>query len=718
MDVTISATYQILYVAIWYLLVVFLGIILLPIATSVCSSLPDRGYSVSKILGILLLAYISWVLSYVISYSRYGIIISLLLVIVFSVYTYVRWKPVIDRGLLFRNEIIFGSTFLFFLIIRAFNPDIYGGEKVTDFMLLNSILKSGSLPPHDSWLSGFRMDTYYYFGTYTIATLTKLTGIPAYIAYNLGISIIPALAANAAFGMGYALTNNKKAGFVAMFLLAFAGNLYPAAVVSAHLLGITSSQWGSVPDIIDYWGASRIIPNTINEFPYFSFIFGDLHAHVIAIPFVLLAIMLMLNFYFAKRISLLAFILLGLSIGSLFVLNAWDYPTYAALFVLVLIIKYIIPSNSLHGAIRKSKDLLRPLCIGISILFLGFFMFAVFFMDFKPAGVQGIKSVVERTELANFLVIYNLFIFLIISFMLINLPEFRYKKGILALAAFSGFALYFFPGFQTLSVFVPLAFLISINIYYFYRNGDVNRLFVSALIVLGLGIMVFCELFYFDDLLSDKYERMNTVFKYYIQAWILWSTASAYAFFDIYMKKYRMKNLLMVILPLLLVLNSLYLFTGTYAKTEGFSRNLSLDGIAFLKKTSFADYDAIFWVNMNIEGAPVILEAAGSSYTETSRISSYTGLPTVMGWVGHELVWRNNWGELSQRITDVDAIYNTADYGYAMALLKKYNVSYVYIGDVELKKYKNGGLRKFENTSNFERVYRGAAEIYRVNPNR
>ena len=707
--------YELLYAAIWYLLILFLGLILLPVTASACSSLPDRGYSVSKTLGILLLAYISWVLSYVIGYSRYEIILSLLLVIIFSVYAYVRWKPVIDWGLLFRNEIIFGSVFLFFLIIRAFNPEISGGEKVNDFTLLNSILRSGNIPPHDSWLSGFRVDMYYYFGTYTIATLTKLTGIPAQIAYNLGMSLLPALAANAAFGIGYALTNNKKAGLMAMFLLVFAGNLYPAAVVSAHVLGITSSPWGNVPGIIDYWGASRIIPDTINEFPYFSFMFGDLHAHVIAIPFVLLAIMFMLNFYFAKRISPPAFILLSLSIGSLFVFNAWDYPTYTALFVMVLIISSMLQSKSPNGRIRKHTDLLRPIGIGILILLLGFLMFAAFFMDFKPAGLQGIKFVVERTELVNFLVIYDLFLFLIISFMLINLPEFRYKKGILTTLAFSGIALYFFPGFQMLSVFVPLAFLISINIYYFYRNSDMNRLFVSALIVLGLGLLIFCELFYFDDLFGGREERMNTVFKYYIQAWILWSIASAYAFFDLHQKKYRMKNILMILLLLLIVLNSLYLFTGTYAKTNGFRGNMSLDGIAFMKKTDFGSYDAIFWVNMNISGTPVILEAPGTSYKETAQISSFTGLPTVIGWVSHELMWRNNWGELSQRITDVDKIYDTSDYQEAAVLLKKYNVSYVYIGDFELKKYKDAGLRKFENTSNFERVYRGAAEIYIVN---
>ena len=704
---------QIIYAAIWYLLIVFLGIVFLPVTSYVCGNLPDRGYSVSKTLSLLLFAYISWIISYAVGYGRYGIILSMLLFCIVCIFSYIRFKPDIDRALLLRNELIFGFVFLFFLIIRAYNPDIHGGEKVNDFMLLNSIIRSDSLPPHDSWLSGFQVTTYYYFGTYVIATLSKITAIPASIAYNLGMSLIPALAANAAFGIGYNLTRSKKAGLFTMFMLVFAGNLYPAVVISAHILGMTASPWGSVLPIIDYWGASRIIPDTITEFPYFSFIFGDLHAHVIAIPFALLAITLILNFYYAKRISTLAFIFLSLSAGSLFVINSWDYPTYAALFVMVLIIKSIV-SKPQSGS-GKITHLLKQAGVGAAILILGFLLFIFFFMDFKPAGIHGIKPVLVRTELLNFLVIYNLFLFLIVSFALINIPDFRYKKWILAVLAISSVALYFFPGFQTLSVFVPLAFLIGISIYFFIRDRDMERLFISALIVLGFSILLFVELFYFDDAFSGAAERMNTVFKYYIQAWVLWGTASAYAFYDMCKKTYRMKNVMMIILSILLVLNSFYLFTGTYAKTEGFSRAPNLDGMAYMKKTNFGSYDAIFWVNMNIRGAPVILEAPGESFKDMSLISAFTGVPTVLGWDGHEYTWRNNWEEISQRIADVNTIYDTSDYRDAAALLKKYNVSYVYIGDVELKKYKETGIRKFENTSNFERVYRGAAEIYRVN---
>jgi YYY domain-containing protein len=705
---------EIAYVVIWYLMVVFIGVISLPITISVCRSLPDTGHSVSKILGILFLAYISWILSYVIGYHRSEIILSLLLICLISGYIYIKYRPNIDRQLLLRNELIFGSIFLLFLLIRSFNPQINGGEKVNDFQLLNSILRSSSLPPHDAWLSGFRVNMYYYFGTFTIATLTKLTGIPGNIAYNLAMALIPALAANAAYGLGYNLTRSTKGGAIAMFLLAFAGNLYPAGIVLAHILGITRSPLGDVPEIIDFWSASRIIPFTINEFPYFSFIFGDLHAHMIALPFVLLAIMLILDIHYAKSLPWITFMFLGLSIGSLFVFNAWDYSTYAAFLILVLILRSIIKSSSVSGRINKIICILRGQSTGFLILLFGFLVFFMFFIDFRSSSIQGIKPVVERTHLINFLAIYGLFLFLIVSFMLVNLPELQYKNYLLVILLMLSISLYFVPNFQTLSVFVPLAFLSLINIYLFYRNNDPERLFVSIMIILGLSLLVFCELFYFDDSLGGTWERMNTVFKYYFQVWILWSIASAYAFIEVCKKKYRFRSAVLVTLSLLCVLNSIYLFTGTYAKTDSFSKNSGLDGIEFMKKTNFGYYDAIFWINININGTPIILEAPGSSYEDTSFLSAYTGLPTIIGWVNHELIWRNNWEELSQRINDVDTIYNTENYMQAYALLKKYNVTYVSVGDIELKRYRTEGLEKFKNQSDFEHSYMGYIDIYKI----
>lgn len=705
---------ELLYAVQWYLLIVFLGIITIPLTVNICRNLPDRGYSTSKILGVLLLAYVSWVLSYALGYSRNEIMLSILLVCVFSAVFYAKTKPTIDRKLLLRNELIFGAVFLLFLMIRAYNPEIHGGEKVFDFMILNSILGSTSLPPHDSWLSGYKIDMYYYFGSFTIATLTKLIGIPSNVAYNLGMSLLPALAAVAAFGLGYNLTRDKKGGIATVFLLVFAGNLYPAGVISAHALNITTTPWGDVPNIMNYWGATRIIPNTANEFPYFSFIFGDLHAHVIAIPFVLMAITFILNVYLSKKVSKTNLVLLSFALGSLFVFNSWDYATYSALFIMAMLIKpWKIYGNKSREFFR---DLLKRSAIVISVPILGLLLFIFFFFDFHSSSIQGIKPVITRTALLNFLVIFNLFLFLIVSFLLLHIPEFRYKKWILTALFAVAVAFYFVPDFQTLSVFVPLAFLTCISFYFFYRNNDTNRLFISVMIALGLSLLVFCELFYFDDLFSGSIERFNTVFKYYNQVWLLFSIASAYAFYDIIDKKYRMKKAVLVILSILIVLNSLYLFTGTFAKTGELRGSASLDGIAFIKTADYGDYDAIVWAGRNISTTQVILEAPGVSYKDDSRISAYTGIPTVVGWVGHEYMLRNSWDEISARIRDVDTIYDIEDHNEAMVLLRKYNVSYVYVGNKELGKYKQPGLHKFENTFYFEKVYRGVADIYRVLP--
>jgi YYY domain-containing protein len=705
---------ELLYAAQWYLLIVFLGIISLPLTVTICRNLPERGYSVSKILGILLLAYVSWVLSYALGYSRNEIMFSLLLLCVFSAIIYAKKRPGIDRKLLLTNELIFGAVFVLFLVIRAYNPEIHDGEKVSDFMFLNSILKSASLPPHDSWLSGYSINMYYYFGAFTISTLTKLAGIPANIAYNLGMSFLPALAAVAAFGLGYNLTKDKKGGAAALFLLVFAGNLYPAGVISAHALNMTRSPFGTVPPIMDYWGPTRIIPNTVNEFPYFSFIFGDLHAHVIAIPFMLLAITFILNVYLSKEISKSALVLISLALGSLFVFNSWDYATYTALFIMALLIQpWKLEGNKTR---EISRELFKRLGIIIAIVILGLLMFTFFFMDFHSSAIQGIKPVITRTALINFLAIYDLFLFLIISFMLLHIPEFRHKKCILFALTVSGAALYLVKEFQTLAVFVPLAFLLCIGVYFFYRNNDMNRLFISVMIAMGLALLFFCELFYFDDVFSGDNERFNTVFKFYNQVWLLFSIASGCAFYDLINKKYRMKKTVLIILSLLIALNSLYLYTGTFARTEGFNRSVTLDGMDFLKTVNYGDYDAIFWADRNLNGTAVILEAPGSSYQDTSRISSYTGIQTVVGWAGHEFVLRNAWGEISARIRDIDTIYNTSDTDEAIQLLRKYNVSYVYIGNVELGKYRRQGLQKFDNTSYFEKVYRGVTDIYRVLP--
>jgi uncharacterized membrane protein len=125
------------------------------------------------------------------------------------------------------------------------------------------------------------------------------------------------------------------------------------------------------------------------------------------------------------------------------------------------------------------------------------------------------------------------------------------------------------------------------------------------------------------------------------------------------------------------------------------------------------DYMAVQWINKNIQGNPILLEAPGEAYEYSSPIATMTGIPTILGWKSHEIVWNYNWDQVDEREKDINKIYSTKDINESRLLLKKYDVRYIYVGENELEKYKTG-LDKFENERYFERVYREYADMYRV----
>ena len=139
-----------------------------------------------------------------------------------------------------------------------------------------------------------------------------------------------------------------------------------------------------------------------------------------------------------------------------------------------------------------------------------------------------------------------------------------------------------------------------------------------------------------------------------------------------------------------------------------------LDGIAYMKDRLPDDYKAITWLNQNIGGRPVIVEAQGDSYTDYARISANTGLPTVLGWPVHEWLWRGSYDIPSPRIEDVRLIYESDDLVETKKILKKHKVVYVYLGNLEREKYPNLKEAKFEELGDivFET---GQTKIYRIN---
>jgi uncharacterized membrane protein len=208
--------------------------------------------------------------------------------------------------------------------------------------------------------------------------------------------------------------------------------------------------------------------------------------------------------------------------------------------------------------------------------------------------------------------------------------------------------------------------------------------FVLLLVLLGAGLVVFPEFFYLRDQFGY---RMNTIFKFYFQAWILWAMAAAYASVVLLRELRGVKAVIFLAAWLVLVSISLpYTVFGVWSRTGGFQPGeWTLDGADYLARYSPDEMDAIRWLQEAPYG--VVAEAIGGSYTGFARVSTLSGLPTVLGWPGHEVQWRGGAQEMGSRQPDIEQLYRARDWEQASEVLEKYNIRYVFFGSLEQSEY-------------------------------
>lgn len=203
-----------------------------------------------------------------------------------------------------------------------------------------------------------------------------------------------------------------------------------------------------------------------------------------------------------------------------------------------------------------------------------------------------------------------------------------------------------------------------------------------------------CELFFLLDKMGN---RMNTVFKLYYQVWLMLAIVSTIAFYHIMLRwsppgLFKYAKYLWTFIFILLVLGCLsypamYI---TQLANKASTNTLTLDGLDFLKRSNPLEKEAVDWMNNHIRGSPVIAEAAGPSYSEYGRISAWTGLPCIINWSNHELIWRGSSRLYRGREDDVAALYSSRDKTQVISIIKKYNIEYVYLGGLERLKYGTG----------------------------
>ena len=237
------------------------------------------------------------------------------------------------------------------------------------------------------------------------------------------------------------------------------------------------------------------------------------------------------------------------------------------------------------------------------------------------------------------------------------------------------------------------------------RKFNKDVIFAFVMILTGTLLVIGPEFVYLRDQFGT---RMNTVFKFYFQVWILWSLVAAYAAWLILSKLKKTGRWLFFVFLTVIFLSGLFYTYGTLMETtQSFTRKPTLDGLAYYANYYPEDWAAIEWVNNNVGDHEVVLEGTRGAYWvegRSSRISMMTGIPTVMGWVNHESQWRGPlFSMVANREGDISTIYLSRDWDTTLTLLDKYQVEYVVVSPLEREWYGSIYLEKFDN--NMKRVY-------------
>jgi len=329
----------------------------MPLAAVLFPRLADRGAGAALPTALAVL----WIVAYLVGHVSLtaGLIVGLVALLAVAAAAVYRGAE-FDRGRYGEAAAVFTVAFLFLVAIRSVDAGVHPlmGEKFLDFGLLQSLLRADALPPQDMWFAG-RPVKYYYGGHLIAALLTKVTGTEARFAYNLALAGFYGMLVTAAYGLAGSIAASRnvsrvRAGAFGAFFVGFASNVstpirfalwvIPDGLAS-FLAGLFDSELGGLAADgvagFHYWSASRVIEGTINEFPLFGWLNGDLHAHMMSTPFVLLAVSLLFSYYRTPESARTRRRLLVLGTvpplaGLLAVVNTWSFPTVGGLTFLTL----------------------------------------------------------------------------------------------------------------------------------------------------------------------------------------------------------------------------------------------------------------------------------------------------------------------------------------------------------------------------------------------
>ncbi|RXK46243.1 DUF2298 domain-containing protein [Halorientalis pallida] len=780
---------EFLLVALW--LGTFLALLLtgLPLADALFGRLADRGAGVALVCSFTVVCLVAYWVGRVSLDAAPFVAVAVLLALAGGL---VAWRGIeLNRRVLVETVGVFTLAFLFLVAVRAVDPAVHppGGEKFLDFGLLQSLLRAETLPPEDMWFAGEPV-RYYYGGHLLASLLARLTATEARFAYNLVLAGFFAAFVTAAYGLAGSVAASRDSprwlgGVFGAFFVGIASNLttplrlivalvdgwaaalgglggvvgtllIPVRMAFAVLdgvigvlvgtLGVETDGLASGLGKFDYWDASRVVDGTINEFPLFAWLNGDLHAHMMGPPFLLLAATVCFAYYLTpteavwRRRGLLFGALPPLA-GLLAVVNTWSFPSVAGLTVLAVLFAPAEARTLLPEPVAERIDtddwrldeggtLLIAAGSGAVVVVGGLLLSAPFWL--VAASGRELALFPPRSGLGALVLVHGTFLLVFVPYLLRHaIPRLRDGWRTAAMLAVVA-VIAVLSQAAAVVLFLPLigvswALLrwrdlpggVGAGIGERFRpdradaetavtadggDGDGHLLprpgFETVLLVAGAGLVLLVEFVYVKEQAGPG--RMNTVFKTYAQVWAIWAVAAGAALAHLLCQHRpglglsggRWRPAMQVAAALLIAGTSVYgglALTGHFASDSAYAQtdDPTLDATAFVDRVHSEEAAAIRWVD-GLDGRPTITTAPGS-YTwngerngGASAPSSLTGVPTVLGW-HHEIGYRGQ-EAYDRRAADLRTIY-TGEPNESAALLNEYDVRYVYVGPAERATY-------------------------------
>ncbi|MFB6119521.1 MAG: DUF2298 domain-containing protein [Halobacteriaceae archaeon] len=753
-------------VFVWWMTVLTLAVAAVPSAALICRRLDDGGAG----LALPLVLAVFGVVGYWVGRLAFGwpAVLAALAVLLGGMVTALRRDARPDWGRFAEVATVFTLAFGLLIAIRAVDPSAYpvGGEKFLDMGLLASLLRAEFLPPEDVWFAG-EPARYYYGGHMVAAMLAKLTATDVAYAYNTALAVFYATYVSTAYGLAGAIAaarnrSYRAAGASAAILVGLASNLATPIRTLGWLLGDTGrglvraaelqveDTLAVGPSKFHFWDARTVIPGAIQEFPFFAFLNGDLHAHMMSPPLLLLVAGLLFAYAQTpesavwRRRGLVAAV--GPVGGLIALVNTWSFPAVGGLTWLTLALAPASPWTLLPAAVvergaavtnrvqsasgrRALREVARPavaLVGAAAVMAIAAVVVFPFLANAASGRSIAVNTPALRSGLAGLLVVHGVFLLPTVAYGVERAAPSLRTAVVALLVVVAALALTAPESLTALALFGPLV----LGGWYLARTDRVG--FEAVLVVGAAGLLVLVELVHLEEY-GGAGTRFNTVFKTYAQVWALWGVAAGAILADVSRFgataaaiRRRLtesgdgpdaRTLLRTGLGVALLLSaSIYGGLALHAHfTSDFespaSDDPTLNARNFVERSHPEEAAAIRWLN-DLSGQPNVVSGYGTAYDWSGAPAALTGVPTVVDWTHHESRYHDE-AAVERRANDVDTIF-TGTTAERARLLAVYDVQYIYVGPVAREQY-GDSIAAFASEPGIEReVELGSVVIYRV----